>query len=1165
MPRRTDISHVLVIGSGPIVIGQACEFDYSGTQACRVLREEGIRVSLINSNPATIMTDPEFADATYIEPITAEFVEKVLQDQAAQGFPVDALLATLGGQTALNTAIALSDKGILERYDVELIGADIPAIQRGEDRQIFKDIVRKVGGDVPRSAVCHTMDEVRSAVTDLGLPVVVRPSFTMGGLGSGLAYSTADVERIAGGGLSASQASFTVNDDLRHRGSVLIEESVLGWKEYELELMRDGNDNAVVVCSIENLDPMGVHTGDSITVAPAMTLTDREYQIMRNLGLAILREVGVATGGCNIQFAINPIDGRMIVIEMNPRVSRSSALASKATGFPIAKIAAKLAVGYNLDEIINDITKATPAAFEPTLDYVVVKVPRFAFEKFPGADPTLTTTMKSVGEAMAIGRSFAEALGKALRSMETKTLGFFDSVSSEPVSELIIKAAQPTDGRLFTVFHALTAGATVEQLHDATGIDPWFLDQLALLKSIGAEVREATELTGPLLRKAKRYGLSDLQIARLRAEFQTPGADGVDWTAAETAVREWRWSMGVRPVFKTVDTCAAEFEALTPYHYSAYETDPAAESEVAPQSDRQKVIILGSGPNRIGQGIEFDYSCVHAALALRDAGYETVMVNCNPETVSTDYDTSDRLYFEPLTAEDVLEVIASEQESASGGPGVAGVIVTLGGQTPLKLAGLLDGASIPARDGSGTRIPVNVLGTSSDAIDLAEDRGRFGALLNAAGLPAPAFGTAVSFEQAREVASRVGYPVLVRPSYVLGGRGMEIVYDEEALAGYISRATEISADRPVLVDRFLDDAIEIDVDALCDGVEVYLGGVMEHIEEAGIHSGDSACVLPPITLGRSDIAKVRSHTEAIALNGRVRGLLNVQYALKEETLYVLEANPRASRTVPFSSKATAVPLAKAAARIMLGATIAQLRVEGVLPAVGDGANLPMGSPVSVKEAVMPFHRFRRADGSGVDTVLGPEMRSTGEVMGVDKAFGPAFAKSQTASYGSLPTKGTVFVSVANKDKRSMVFPIKRLADLGFKVLATEGTAEMLQRNGMDVEVVRKHFDSADGETIVDLIRRGDVDLVINTPYGQSGPRIDGYEIRTAAVAVDVPCITTVAGAAAAIQGIEALIRSDVGVAPLQVLQARMRAAREVAAAEAASGAAAGNSEVAAGS
>jgi carbamoyl-phosphate synthase large subunit len=889
--------------------------------------------------------------------------------------------------------------------------------------------------------------------------------------------------------------------------------------------MRDGADNAVVVCSIENLDPMGVHTGDSVTVAPAMTLTDREYQAMRDMGLAVLRAVGVATGGCNIQFAINPDTGRMVVIEMNPRVSRSSALASKATGFPIAKIAAKLAIGYRLDEIANDITRATPAAFEPALDYVVVKIPRFAFEKFPGADPELTTTMKSVGEAMAIGRSFAEALGKAMRSTETSTAGFWTGAEpADPAGAgigdlpgLLESLRVPTDGRLYGIERALRAGASVVQVHQATGIDPWFLDQITLIQAVGREVAAAAELDPELLRKAKRHGLSDGQIARLRA------AAGDHALAGEGAVRERRWAAGVRPVFKTVDTCAAEFEARTPYHYSAYESDPDAESEVAPQRDRPKVIILGSGPNRIGQGIEFDYSCVHAAMALRDAGFETVMINCNPETVSTDYDTADRLYFEPLTTEDVLEVVAAERESGE----LAGVIVTLGGQTPLKLAQEL------ARSG------VRILGTQPDAIDLAEDRGRFGELLHRAGLPAPAFGTATSFDQARTVADRVGYPVLVRPSYVLGGRGMEIVYDEQSLADYISRATEITADHPVLVDRFLDDAIEIDVDALCDGAEVYLGGVMEHIEEAGVHSGDSACVLPPITLGRSEIELVRSHTEAIALGCGVRGLQNVQYALKGQTLYVLEANPRASRTVPFSSKATAVPLAKAAARIMAGATIAQLRAEGLLAPVGDGGSLPDSAPVAVKEAVMPFHRFRRPDGTGVDTVLGPEMRSTGEVMGVDTAFGPAFAKSQTASYGSLPTSGTVFVSVANADKRAIVFPAKRLADLGFTVVATEGTAAMLRRNGMDVQVVRKHFQGPDN--VVDAIRAGRIDLVINTPYGHSGTRIDGYEIRTAAVAADIPCITTVAGAAAAIQGIEALIRGQLQVAPLQVLHAQLRA------------------------
>jgi len=1117
MPRRTDLTHVLVIGSGPIVIGQACEFDYSGTQACRVLREEGLRVTLVNSNPATIMTDPEFADATYIEPITVEFIEKVIVDQRDKGFPIDALLATLGGQTALNAAVAVSKAGILERYGIELIGADIPAIQRGEDRQIFKDIVREVGGDVPRSAVCHTMDEVRATVADLGLPVVIRPSFTMGGLGSGMAHTDEQLERLASVGLQASPVH-----------EVLIEESVLGWKEFELELMRDGADNAVVVCSIENLDPMGVHTGDSVTVAPALTLTDREYQQMRDMGLKVLRAVGVATGGCNIQFAFHPETGRMIVIEMNPRVSRSSALASKATGFPIAKIAAKLAIGYRLGEISNDITRATPAAFEPTLDYVVVKIPRFTFEKFPGADPELTTTMKSVGEAMAIGRSFAEALGKAMRSTETAAAGFWTETRdpAETLESVLDSLRIPTDGRLYDVARALALGATTEQVSQASGgIDPWFIDQIALIVAVGNQVRSAPEVDAVLLRRAKRTGLSDQQIAALRT------AAGDTALGSERAVRELRRRLGVRPVYKAVDTCAAEFEAMTPYHYSAYESDPAAESEIEPQRDRKKVIILGSGPNRIGQGIEFDYSCVHAAMALSDAGFETVMVNCNPETVSTDYDTSDRLYFEPLTAEDVLEVVAAEQESGE----VAGVIVTLGGQTPLKLARVL------ADEG------VTILGTGPDSIDLAEDRGRFGTLLTSAGLPAPAFGTAGSPGEARAVATGIGYPVLARPSYVLGGRGMEIVYDDAALEDYISRSAFVAPDHPVLIDRFLDDAIEIDVDALCDGDEVYLGGVMEHIEEAGVHSGDSACVLPPITLGAAEIEKVRQYTSAIAFGCGVRGLLNVQYALKGQTLYVLEANPRASRTVPFTSKATAVPLAKAAARVMAGASIASLRADGLLPDAGDGGTLLAGAPVAVKEAVLPFHRFRRPDGTGVDTVLGPEMRSTGEVMGIAAAFGPAFAKSQTGSYGSLPTSGTVFVSVANADKRAMVFPAKRLADLGFTVVATEGTAAMLRRNGMDVQVVPKHYQSSSetgGEAnVVELIRAGQIDLVINTPYGHSGTRTDGYEIRTAAVAADIPCITTVAGAAAAIQGIEALRRGGITVAPLQAWHALLALGR----------------------
>ncbi|MEU4570766.1 carbamoyl-phosphate synthase large subunit [Micromonospora sp. NPDC023956] len=1123
MPKRTDLTHILVIGSGPIVIGQACEFDYSGTQACRVLRSEGIRVSLVNSNPATIMTDPEFADATYVEPITPEFVELVIAKERP-----DALLPTLGGQTALNTAVALHEAGVLDKYGVELIGANIEAIRRGEDRQLFKDIVAKAGvrlgfddptALVPRSRVCHSMDEVRETAAALGLPVVIRPSFTMGGLGSGMAHTTEDLERIAGAGLAASPVH-----------EVLIEESVLGWKEYELELMRDRNDNVVVVCSIENVDPMGVHTGDSVTVAPAMTLTDREYQRLRDLGIAVLREVGVDTGGCNIQFAVNPADGRIVVIEMNPRVSRSSALASKATGFPIAKIAAKLAIGYTLDEIPNDITLKTPAAFEPTLDYVVVKIPRFAFEKFPGADRELTTTMKSVGEAMSLGRNFTEALNKAMRSMETSHGGFWTvpdpvvaaATGVDPAAttkEDTLRALRvPHDGRLYTVERALRLGASVGEVVTASGgIDPWFVDQIAGLVELRTEIVDAPVLEGDLLRRAKRAGLSDRQLAALRPEL-----------AAEDGVRTLRHRLGVRPVYKTVDTCAAEFAATTPYHYSCYDS----ETEVV-GSDRPKVLILGSGPNRIGQGIEFDYSCVHAVMALRAAGYETVMVNCNPETVSTDYDTADRLYFEPLTFEDVLEVWHAEDSSgrAAGGPGVVGVIVQLGGQTPLGLAQRLKNAGVP------------VVGTSPESIHLAEERGAFGAVLARANLPAPAHGTATSYEEAKAIADEIGYPVLVRPSYVLGGRGMEIVYDDPTLRDYIGRATDISPDHPVLVDRFLDDAIEIDVDALCDADgEVYLGGVMEHIEEAGIHSGDSSCALPPITLAGSHVAQVRRYTEAIARGVGVRGLLNVQYALKDDVLYVLEANPRASRTVPFVSKATAVPLAKAAARIALGATVAELRAEGLLPATGDGGTLPPDAPIAVKEAVLPFKRFRTPAGKGVDSLLGPEMKSTGEVMGIDTSFGHAFAKSQSAAYGSLPTSGRIFVSVANRDKRGMIFPIKRLADLGFEILATTGTAEVLRRHGIACEQIRKHYETGAGEDAVSLILGGEVALVINTPQGSgASARSDGYEIRSAAVTADIPCITTVPGAAAAVMGIEARIRGDMQVRPLQELHAALRA------------------------
>ncbi len=1103
MARRDDISSILVIGSGPIVIGQASEFDYSGTQACRVLRAEGYRVILVNSNPATIMTDPEMADATYIEPITPDFVAKVIEKERP-----DALLATLGGQTALNTAVALWDQGVLAKYGVELIGASVDAIQRGEDRESFKKIVTSLpfgDAEVAASRICHSIDDVLAAAEDLGYPLVVRPSFTMGGAGSGFAHTEADLRRIAGTGLAASPTT-----------EVLIEESILGWKEYELEVMRDKADNVVIVCSIENLDPMGVHTGDSITVAPAMTLTDREYQRMRDVALGIIRTVGVETGGCNIQFAIDPQTGRMIVIEMNPRVSRSSALASKATGFPIAKIAAKLAVGYTLDEIDNDITGETPASFEPTLDYVVVKVPRFAFEKFPAADSSLTTHMKSVGEAMAIGRNFTEALGKALRSLEDDKAPF-DVAGAIPESkeELLAEAARPHDGRLGVVYKAIRQGAGVDEVHQATGIDPWFVDQLVLIKEIADEIRDAPELTAELIFLGKRHGLSDLQIGALRQ-------------LDEQVVRGVRWALGLRPVYKTVDTCAAEFAARTPYHYSSYD----AETEVEPRQ-KPAVIILGSGPNRIGQGIEFDYSCVHAAMELSRVGYETIMINCNPETVSTDYDTSDRLYFEPLTCEDVLEVYHAELQA---GP-VAGVIVQLGGQTPLRLAQKLKNAGVP------------IVGTSPEAINLAEERGAFGEVLDEAGLPSPKHGMARSFDEARAIADEIGYPVLVRPSYVLGGRGMEIVYDEDSLSAYIRRATEVSPEHPVLVDRFLDDAVEIDVDALYDGTDLYLGGVMEHIEEAGVHSGDSACALPPITLGAEVIDRIRTSTEAIAAGVGVRGLLNVQYALAGDVLYVLEANPRASRTVPFVAKATWTPLARAAARLMLGAGIAELRAEGILRSTGDGADEPVGTPVAVKEAVMPFNRFRTIDGASVDTILGPEMKSTGEVMGLDTSFGVAFAKSQQAAGGSLPDGGRLFVSAANRDKRHIILAVKLLADLGFEILATEGTASVLERNGVPVTRMRKHSQGSGphGEkTIVQAITDGEVDLIFNTPQGISTdgrPRFDGYEIRTAAVARNVPCITTVQGLTAAVQGIEALRSCGVGVRSLQDWEKTVQAAR----------------------
>jgi carbamoyl-phosphate synthase large subunit len=1083
MARDMSIKSVLVIGSGPIVIGQACEFDYSGTQACRVLRAEGIRVILVNSNPATIMTDPEFADATYIEPITPEFIERIIAKERP-----DAVLATLGGQTALNAAIGLFEAGTLDKYNVKLIGADVAAIERGENRELFRGIVEKIGGESARSIICHTMEDVMGAVAQLNYPVVIRPSFTMGGLGSGIAFDEETLRQIAGAGLRHSPTS-----------EVLIEESIIGWKEYELEVMRDKVDNVVIVCSIENIDPMGVHTGDSITVAPALTLTDVEYQKLRDLSISIIREVGVDTGGCNIQFAVNPDTGRIIVIEMNPRVSRSSALASKATGFPIAKIATKLAIGYTLDEIKNDITQVTPASFEPTLDYIVVKAPRFAFEKFQDADPRLTTTMKSVGEAMAIGRSFPEALMKALRSLERKEaiFTFTPARSSDEKANLLESMKMPTEYRLQQVQRALWLGATMDEVFASTKIDRWYLRQIEIINEVAKTLTAPGELSLELLRLAKTTGFSDSQIALIR-------------DLAEADVRKIRHQLNLRPVYKTVDTCAAEFEAFTPYHYSSYEE----ETEVRPRT-KPAVIILGSGPNRIGQGIEFDYSCVHASFTLRAANYETIMINCNPETVSTDYDTSDRLYFEPLTLEDVLEIVHAETQA---GP-VLGVITQLGGQTPLGLAAGLKAAG------------VTILGTSPEAINLAEERGAFGQVLKEQGLTAPEFGMASSQMEALDIAHRIGYPVLVRPSFVLGGRGMEIVYDDEALSGFISRATDITPDHPVLVDRFLDSAIELDVDALYDGQELFLGGIMEHIEEAGIHSGDSACVLPAMTISDEQRSSIREATLKIAQGVGVSGLINIQFAMAEKILYVLEANPRASRTVPFVSKATGVPLAKAAARISLGASIAQLREEGLLPPHGDA----IAKGVSVKEAVLPWNRFRRADGRGVDAVLGPEMRSTGEVMGIAATFGESYAKSQISSFGPLPKTGTVFISLADKDKKHGIAPAQGLLALGFHLLATDGTADFLSQHGVTTVRVRKNSQGTGpmGEkTIVEMLNAGDINLVINTPVGR-GTRADGWAIRTAAVQRSIPIITTTAGFSAAVEGIKALQAGDLGVAPIQ--------------------------------
>ena len=1085
MPRRTDIESILIIGSGPIVIGQACEFDYSGTQACRVLRSEGYRVILVNSNPATIMTDPEFADATYVEPLDLRSVRSIIERERP-----DALLPTLGGQTALNLAIELAEAGVLDELGVELIGASVEAIHTAEDRSRFKAAMTEIGLAVPRSGLAYSLEEALAVGEEVGYPLICRPSFILGGGGTGIASDPDELRRVAERGLAASPV-----------GEILLEQSVAGWKEYELEVMRDHADNVVVICAIENVDPMGVHTGDSITVAPAQTLTDVEYQRMRDAAFACIRRIGVETGGSNVQFGLDPDTGAMVIIEMNPRVSRSSALASKATGFPIAKIAARLAVGYRLDEVMNDITGVTPASFEPTIDYVVTKVPRWAFEKLPGADPVLGTMMQSVGEVMAIGRTFPESLQKALRSLETGLTGLdplAPAVATLDDETVLRQTGIATPDRLLAVAAALHRGISLERVHELSAIDPWFLAEMAAIVELRADLAEyagPAELDRATWRRAKRMGFGDAQLAAL-------------WGVREDEVRAARVAAGVEVTYKTVDTCAAEFAASTPYHYGTWED----EDEVAPLT-RPAVVILGSGPNRIGQGVEFDYCCVHAAFALSDAGYETVMVNCNPETVSTDYDTSDRLFFEPLTTEDVLNIC---RRLAERGP-LAGVVVALGGQTPLKLAHALAEAGIP------------VLGTSPDSIDLAEDRDRFNALCTELSIPQPAGGTAQSPADARRIAAGIGYPVLVRPSYVLGGRAMQIVYDEGALdsamaelaaQGTLGREGGLSAERPALIDRFLEDAVEVDVDALRDATgEVLIGGVMEHIEQAGVHSGDSACAIPPATLPAATVAVIEEYTRRLADALDVRGLLNVQFAVKRDqdgadVVSVIEANPRASRTVPFVSKATGVPLAKAAARVMLGATIAELRAEGTLRPRADGGH------VAVKEAVLPFNRF-----PAVDTVLGPEMRSTGEVMGIDRSFGLAFAKSQAGAGSRLPERGTVFLSLADRDKPQGMVAARRFAELGFSILATAGTAAACEAEGIPVETAVAKVGEEQGVDAVDLISSGKVDLVVNTPRGR-GPRADGDHIRRAAVVHGVPCLTTVAAALAAAGGIaESLTRT----------------------------------------
>lgn len=1074
MPKRTDIKKILIIGAGPIVIGQACEFDYSGTQACKALKEEGYEVVLLNSNPATIMTDPDFADRTYIEPVTPEILAKIIEKERP-----DAVLPTLGGQTALNTAVSVAEMGILDKFGVELIGAKLPAIKMAEDRTLFKQAMERIDLAVPKSGLAHNRLEAMEVVKEIGFPAIIRPSFTLGGTGGGIAYNMEEYERMAMMGIDASPTN-----------EILIEESVIGWKEYELEVMRDTADNVVIICSIENFDPMGVHTGDSITVAPAQTLTDKEYQILRDASQKIIREIGVDTGGSNIQFGINPRNGRLVVIEMNPRVSRSSALASKATGFPIAKIAAKLAVGYTLDEIRNDITRETPACFEPTIDYVVTKIPRFTFEKFPAADATLTTQMKSVGEVMAIGRTFKESFQKALRSLEIGVCGFdsrlFDlgsetrrSLTEHEQRLLLEKLRIPNADRLWYLGDALRSGMTVDEICKHTAFDPWFVNNMHQIIEKEEELKglNPAVVTRDQMYEAKQYGFSDKMLAKL-------------WKVTEDAVRELRWGLKVRPVYKRVDTCAAEFVSHTPYLYSTYEEE--CEAEV---TDRKKIIILGGGPNRIGQGIEFDYCCVHGVFALAEDGYETIMVNCNPETVSTDYDTSDRLYFEPLTLEDVLEIVAKENP--------VGVIVQFGGQTPLKLSVALEKAGVP------------IIGTSPDAIDRAEDRERFQEMLHKLNLLQPDNGIARSFEEAEEVANRIGYPVVVRPSYVLGGRAMEIVYDVENLRRYMTTAVQASPEHPILVDKFLNAAIEIDVDALCDGKQVVIGGVMEHIEEAGIHSGDSACSLPPYTLSQELIAEVRRQTEVMALELNVVGLMNVQYAVKDGIVYVLEVNPRASRTAPFVSKATGRPLAKIAARIMAGKTLAELGVAGdIVP-----------DYFSVKESVFPFVKF-----PGVDTLLGPEMKSTGEVMGIGDTFAEAFAKSQLGANVKMPLTGNAFISVRDGDKKHIVIAAEKLYKLGFGILATGGTASFLEEKGIPARRINKVLEGR--PHIVDALKNGEVQLVINTTHGAQAVA-DSFSIRREALMHSVAYYTTATGANAAVDAIIALKGQKLRVKPLQ--------------------------------